>query len=420
MACNLSWGPLHGADEFDGLLRELHFITVDVSTLHEEISGISDCVQEMSQENEGTLRNLVSRFRSEIQMLNREVKKIVEQQKSLTRTFEVDSCAESLKFDDMNAIIAVCSEGADNVAVPYPPASFSGDTAPSYGGGAVPSFGGGAAPSFGGGTAPSFGGGTAPSFGGGAAPSFCSGAAPVPAPVVDTSLWTAIKQTSLAQYLSSRFDTNFGEHANVNGKLSAIQGGDSEAQVRFYVSPSLVVKAYMNVLESNAEKHLARGLHEIAATAFVCDKKGWKCEVFGVRIDGITHICLLRARLKSKPLTADEASTAFVDVLETTEVAHGDTHPENVLEDASGGFEVLDCERSFLIDKKLKAEIASTIRIYAHEPLKRPDLLNVIRKQGLEATRHRFILLARKFLNSHRDIFDLGIDELFATFENKN
>jgi hypothetical protein len=253
------------------------------------------------------------------------------------------------------------------------------------------------------------------------APSFCSGAAPVPAPVVDTSLWTAIKQTSLAQYLSSRFDTNFGEHANVNGKLSAIQGGDSEAQVRFYVSSSLVVKAYKNVLKSNAEKHyLARGLHEIAATAFVCDKKGWKCEVFGVRIDGITHICLLRARLKSKPLTADEASTAFVDVLETTEVAHGDTHPENVLEDASGGFEVLDCERSFLIDKKLKAEIASTIRIYAHEPLKRPDLLNVIRKQGLEATRHRFILLARKFLNSHRDIFDLGIDELFATFENKN
>jgi hypothetical protein len=378
-------------------------------------------------------------------MLNREVKKIVEQQKSLTRTFELDSCAESLKFDDMNAIIAVCSEGADNVAVPYPPASFSGDTAPSYGGGAVPSFGGGAAPSFGGGTAPSFGGGTAPSFGGGAvpsfgggtapsfgggavpsfgggtAPSFGGGAAPVPAPVVDTSLWTAIKQTSLAQYLSSRFDTNFGEHANVNGKLSAIQGGDSEAQVRFYVSSSLVVKAYKNVLKSNAEKHyLARGLHEIAATAFVCDKKGWKCEVFGVRIDGITHICLLRARLKSKPLTADEASTAFVDVLETTEVAHGDTHPENVLEDASGGFEVLDCERSFLIDKKLKAEIASTIRIYAHEPLKRPDLLNVIRKQGLEATRHRFILLARKFLNSHRDIFDLGIDELFATFENKN
>ena len=278
------------ADEFDGLLRELHFITVDVSTLHEEISGISDCVQEMSQENEGTLRNLVSRFRSEIQILNREVKKVVEQQKSLTRTFEFESCAESLKFDDMNAIIAVCSEGADNVAVPYPPASFSGDTAPSYGGGAVPSFGGGAAPSF--------GGGTAPSFGGGAAPSFCSGAAPVP--VVDTSLWTAIKQTSLAQYLSSRFDTNFGEHANVNGKLSAIQGGDSEAQVRFYVSPSLVVKAYMNVLESNAEKHLARGLHEIAATAFVCGKKGWKCKVFGVRIDGITHICLLRARLDYK------------------------------------------------------------------------------------------------------------------------
>jgi hypothetical protein len=297
------------ADEFDGLLRELHFITVDVSTLHEEISGISECVQEMSQENEGTLRNLVSRFRSEIQMLNREVKKIVEQQKSLTRTFEFDSCAESLKFDDMNAIIAVCSEGADNVAVPYPPASFSGDTAPSYGGGAVPSFGGGAAPSFGGGTAPSFGGGTAPSFGGGAvpsfgggtAPSFGGGAAPVPAPVVDTSLWTAIKQTSLAQYLSSRFDTNFGEHANVNGKLSAIQGGDSEAQVRFYVSPSLVVKAYVNFLESNAkEKHLARGLHEIAATAFVCDKKGWKCKVFGVRIDGITHICLLRARLDYK------------------------------------------------------------------------------------------------------------------------
>ncbi len=394
---------MHAAEEYDDLLHQLHFITVDVSSLHEEMNGIRDCVQEMSQENEGTLRNLVSRVRSEIQILNREVKKILEQQKSLTRTFEVDSFAESFQFDDMKDMIASWPTGADTVAVPYPP------------------------PSFGSGAAPSFGSGAAPSFGNHAVPSFCSGgggAAPVPAPsstVVDTSLWTAIKQTSLAQYLSSRFDTNFGEHAYVNGKLSDIQGGDSEAQVRFYVSSSFVVKAYMNVLESNAKvKHLARGLHEIAATAFVCDKKGWKCDVFGVRIDGITHICLLRARLESKPLTADEASTAFVDVLETTEVAHGDTHPENVLADASGGVEVLDCERSFLIDNKLQAEMASTIRIYAHQPQKRPELLNVIKKQGLEATRHRFTLLARQFLNLHRDIFDLGINELFATFENKN
>jgi hypothetical protein len=225
----------------------------------------------------------------------------------------------------------------------------------------------------------------------------------------------------LAQYLSSRFDCHFEERAWVEGKMvkfqDAGQGGNSATRNRFYFSKSFVVKAYMNVLGSDREKIFAEGLHEAAATAFVCHKRNWKCEVFGVSIEGITHICLLRTLLDSNPLNADEATDAFVELLRTTGVAHGDTHPENVLWGPSG-VEVLDCERCFLIDQKLQDEMAGSIRSFAKYPLKRPELLSKFRDQGLEATRHRFILLAREIRSGARDIFRVGIDEFVGTFQN--
>jgi hypothetical protein len=271
---------------------------------------------------------------------------------------------------------------------------------------AAPSFGGAAAPSFGGAAGPSFGGAAAPSFGGAAAPSFGK-----------TLLWTAIEQRSMAEHLSSQFGCHFEEKAHENGVLSDIQGGESEAGVRFYVSPSHVVKAYMNVLKLKQVRHLAQGLHEAAATAFVCEKKKWNCEVFGVGSagTGTAHICLLRTRLDSKPLNANDAADAFVDFMITTNVAHGDPHPGNVL-----AGQVLDCERSFLIDEKLRNEMVISIRSYAHNPQKRTELMNAMKSQGLDDTRHRFMRLAKNILDGSLDIYCLGMNSLFDTFENKN
>jgi hypothetical protein len=244
---------------------------------------------------------------------------------------------------------------------------------------------------------------------------------------VDAPFCTKIQGKSLAQYLSERFACQFEERAWVEGNMVEIQDARkvdvSSTKTRFYFSQSVVVKAYMNVLGSDRAKHLAESLHEAAATAFLCSKKNWKYEVFGVSMNGVTptpgtHICLLRTLLDPNHLTADEAAAAFVEVLETLGVAHGDTHPKNVLKGASG-VEVLDCERCFLIDRELHKEMAESIRIFAKNPSQRPALLEKFRKQGLEATRHRFILLARNILSGKLDIFShLFINKLLQTFQN--
>jgi predicted unusual protein kinase regulating ubiquinone biosynthesis (AarF/ABC1/UbiB family) len=128
---------------------------------------------------------------------------------------------------------------------------------------------------------------------------------------------------------------------------------------------------------------------------------------------------LLRARLISQTSTADEAASACIDLLVTTGVAHGDPHPGNVFQGA-GGFEVLDCERSFLIEKNLQFEMTRSIQTFANSPKSRINLLNEFRNQGLERTRHRFLRLASQILTGSRDISTLGIIELLLIFQNKN
>ena len=232
-----------------------------------------------------------------------------------------------------------------------------------------------------------------------------------------TPFWTATKQMSLAEHLSSRFQCPFEELEWVQGMMVVCPKGNSETKVRFYASTSFMIKAYMNVTRSN-NRYLGQSLHEAAATAFACREKGWKCEVFGVRTEESTHICLLRARLNSQTSTADEAADACVDLLVTTGVAHGDPHPGNVFQGASG-VEVLDFERSFLIEKNLHSDMTRSIQTFANDPESRNNLLQEFRNQGLEDTRHRFIRLAEQILNGKLDISTLGISELLRIFQNK-
>jgi predicted unusual protein kinase regulating ubiquinone biosynthesis (AarF/ABC1/UbiB family) len=104
--------------------------------------------------------------------------------------------------------------------------------------------------------------------------------------------------------------------------------------------------------------------------------------------------------------------------LVTTGVAHGDPHPGNVFQGASG-VEVLDFERSFLIQKDLQSDMTQSIQTFANDPNSRNNLLKEFRDQGLEGTRHRFIRLAEQILTGKRDISTLAISELVRIFQNK-
>ena len=237
----------------------------------------------------------------------------------------------------------------------------------------------------------------------------------------NTPFWSATEGMSLAEHLSSRFRFHFQKCEWVAGRMVDCPKGDSETTLCFYVSDSFIIKAYMNVTGSDRSNvnHLGQSLHEAAATAFVCRKKRWNFKVFGVRTDESTHICLLRARLISRTSTADETANACIDLLVTTGVAHGDPHPGNVFQGVSG-FEVVDCERSFLIEKNLQSEMTRSIQTFANNPQSRTNLLNEFRSQGLEDTRHRFLRLAKRILDGSRDISTLRINELLAIFQKKN
>lgn len=426
------------------LKSQFFCLSQDVSSLHEEMVSLRGSVQAISQENEAALRAILTRVRLELNHLQSVLRETLRsgyaQETSLLPASDVEESFVvpfgqiSANFydsdDNMTSGDEVPVSGGDNVDVggggidasaardlgrpaAFPPKQPQGDNevVANFGRQSIHSPDTDASS-----TAAAEASGLATSAN--ALDESCS-------IVVKKSFWTVTKQMSLAKYLNTRFECNFEEHVHVNGKLCDVshvcQEGIPEAKVHHFVSPSLVVKAYMNVLGS--VKHLAQGLHEAAATAFVCDKKGWKYEVFGVRTEGThavyAHICLLRTLLDSQSLTADEATNAFIELLDTTGVAHGDTHPDNVKASASGGFEILDFERSFLMEKNVQPEMASSIRIYAHEPQRRPELLSNMQSQGLDATRNRFIQLAKHCLLSGGDIFSLGINDFLNVFQRK-
>ena len=147
--------PLSCAEDANNLRGEVFFFLNGVSTLQLEMSEF--CVPQMTPENKNAFRNILSRFRSQMQVLRMECRVLVQE-----RPLPV-SADDSLLPDDVALV-------------------------------AAPSFGGAAAPSFG-----------------------------------KTLLWTAIEQRSMAEHLSSQFGCHFEEKAHVNGVLSDIQGGESEA-----------------------------------------------------------------------------------------------------------------------------------------------------------------------------------------------
>ena len=230
---------------------------------------------------------------------------------------------------------------------------------------------------------------------------------------------------NIASYLSTRLHCEFEERTNCKGYLIPPQpyAGNSKIweNAHHFVSEQHVVKVYRilwdPLYKRQNSKHLAQALHECAATAFVCQKRDWHFDVFGVVNQGTSatylHICLLRTRLDAKVLQANDASIACVQLLKTTGVVHGDCHEGNIkcrIGDAV--IELLDFERSFLIGRNNQAAMIESITKYAEEAQSRPELLHAMRSQGLDATRGRFI----EFSRSLDSIFNITMDAILNVF----
>jgi hypothetical protein len=80
---------------------------------------------------------------------------------------------------------------------------------------------------------------------------------------------------------------------------------------------------------------MAQALHEASATAYVCSKKNWYFQVFGVITQGARaayiHVCIVRSLLddaNDANLNVQQASS-FVHLLKLVGLVHGDPHPGN-------------------------------------------------------------------------------------------
>ena len=246
----------------------------------------------------------------------------------------------------------------------------------------------------------------------------------------NSSFWTASTEVNVASYLNSRFNGEFEEHTNYEGRLMRTSSDADQStpweQAHHFVSAQHVVKVYRILWsrEGNTkkvQKQLAQALHESAATAFICQKRHWLADVFGFVVDQSNdsvylHICLLRTRLDPKVVHAQAVSGAFVELLETTGVMHGDGHVGNVKFRIDGAVvELLDFERSFLIESSTKPAMIQSIRKYAEDSQSRRQLLTEMASQGLDATRNRFITWAAT-LNSV-GISGIKIHHLLTCFQ---
>jgi hypothetical protein len=195
-----------------------------------------------------------------------------------------------------------------------------------------------------------------------------------------TPFWTESKDINVASYLSTRFNAKFEERANVKGNLcpTTSHGDDSNlwAKARFFVSSDFVAKVYRilwNPDKPHAKTILPQALHESAATAFVCERQKWHCEVFGVFHQGTNavylDICLIRTRLNCAYLTADRVSSECIQLLKSCGIMHGDGHIGNAkFRLGCSDVELVDFERSFPIARNKLDEMVSIIEQYARNP----------------------------------------------------
>ena len=241
-----------------------------------------------------------------------------------------------------------------------------------------------------------------------------------------TAFWTESNDINVASYLSTRFNAKFEEHANVRGNLcqTTSHGDDSNSwtKARFFVSSNFVAKVYRilwNPDDPNEKTIFPQALHEAAATAFVCQRQKWHCEVFGVFHQGTNtvylDICLIQTRLHSKYLSAELVSSECVKLLKSFGVMHGDCHIGNAKYRVdSTVVELFDFERSFLIRSNDKTGMVSIIQQYARDSNSHTVLLERMKHMGMNTTRNRFTY----FVSQHiKDIFNITLEQIVNVFE---
>jgi hypothetical protein len=241
-----------------------------------------------------------------------------------------------------------------------------------------------------------------------------------------TAFWAESKDINVASYLSTRFNAKFEEHENVRGNLcpttSNVDDSNSWTKARFFVSSKFVAKVYRilwNQDHPNAKTIFPQALHESAATAFVCRRQKWHCEVFGVFHQGTNavylDICLIRTRLHCGYLAAELVSSECVRLLKSCGVMHGDGHIGNAKSRLDCiAVELVDFERSFLIRSNDEADMVSIIQQYARDPDSHTGLLQQMRNVGMDATRNRFTHFVRQHIT---DIFNITLEQIVAVFE---
>jgi hypothetical protein len=247
--------------------------------------------------------------------------------------------------------------------------------------------------------------------------------------------WTITPELAITAILHKRHGSPFEQYyAGKNNTLARLvftgplpASFSTTEKPRFYKNGMLCVKVYRFLWGKTNSKLLAAALHEVAATAFICTQKNWYFDVFGVVSTGISaiyvHLCICRRELspmKNFTGITDHASP-FLDLFETTGVAHGDPHKGNVLAAmADGGkltIEVVDCERSFFPSRGIElSDVAKCMKSYAQVGADLASFLPSIEQQGLERTRQHFLTIANDVLNCKANLFELDLGAT-KTFE---
>jgi hypothetical protein len=228
------------------------------------------------------------------------------------------------------------------------------------------------------------------------------------------SFWTVTNEMRLDYFLRDKFQCDFQEKKHVDGRLQPLsfvdmQEGNPWEDVRFYAGTNRLVKVYRILLGANSSSttnFLAQALHEASATAYVCSRKKWHYEIFGVVTEGAhssyVHVCIVRSLLCASSFNALKARSAILDLLRSLGLVHGDPHIGNAkaTADSPDIFEVIDFERSFLLSKNWKtddgliASIVSDSEQYFDGNLQvRIKLLAKMAKMGVTKIRNRFQLM---------------------------
>lgn len=193
----------------------------------------------------------------------------------------------------------------------------------------------------------------------------------------------------------------------------------------FYRDGIRILKVYRFLWGKINPDFLALALHEVAATAYVCEIQKWNFEVFGLLTTGVcasyVYLCICRDELECEITNPEDAGRAIVDLYGFTGVAHGDGWVRNVLmvKLSKQKHQVIDFERSFIPNPNSDpAVICRTSREYASaSTTRRAELVKVIGLQGLNRTRKNFINMANEIMSGRINLFDCGIDNFKSVFE---